>query len=442
MPDEGMPPVKKQKVEIFIITDLFENEPSTDVDKKDISIVKGLAKRVYKISQTQDMAEKIQLWKDHNSLKKTRPPVVAFPENGYSEIIPESSLQTKDPFIREYEWYLRHLIYHGDELKDDYIITSRLKVPPVFSVTGWGITEHWEQPGGDTGAAKVSQVLKEESDLSKLKYPELKVDKAATERNFGYVSEIFGDILDVQEYYNVVHWWTWGMGLVGYLSRARGMDQIFIDMYDRPKWVHKAMDFLCNGLLKFLKDAEKNGYLGLNNADDYVGTGGLGVTDELPQKDYNGKVRLIDLWGSRESQEMQGLSPAMLDEFVLPYQIKIFENFGLNCYGCCEDLSQKFDLVKKIPRLRRVSVAPWTDMKIASSELEDKYVYCWKPNPAILAMESFEEELVKKKIKEGFDITRENIVEIIMKDTHTFRNDPERLKKWVNIAKELSYKYE
>ena len=439
---EGLPPVARQKVEIFIITHLTENEPSSKTDKKDISIVRDLAKRVYEISQTTEMTEKIQLWKDHNSLKKTRPPVVVFPENGYFEIIPESSLKTKDPFIREYEWYLRHLIYHGDELKDDYVVTPRLKVPPVFSISSWGITEHWEQPDGESGAAKVAQVLKEESDIEKLAFPELTIDKTATDRNFQYVSDIFGDILDVQEYYNVIHWYTYSMGIMGYLSRVRGMDQIFVDMYDRPKWVHKAMDFLCNGILNLLKDIEKRGLLGLNNADDYVGTGGLGFTDELPQKDFDGEVRLIDLWGLRESQEMQGLSPAMLDEFVLPYQIKIFENFGLNYYGCCEDLSQKFDLIKKIPRLRRVSVSPWTDIKIAAEELEDKYVYCWKLNPALLAMESFDENLARKIIKDGLEITKDNIREIIFKDLSTFRGEPERLKKLCNIAKELASKYE
>ena len=78
---EGLPPVARQKVEIFIITHLTENEPSSKTDKKDISIVRDLAKRVYEISQTTEMTEKIQLWKDHNSLKKTRPPVVVFPED-------------------------------------------------------------------------------------------------------------------------------------------------------------------------------------------------------------------------------------------------------------------------------------------------------------------------------------------------------------------------
>ena len=47
---------------------------------------------------------------------------------------------------------------------------------------------------------------------------------------------------------------------------------------------------------------------------------------------------------------------------------------------------------------------PWTDIKIAAEELEDKYVYVWKPNPSILAMESFDEDLVKKTIKNGFEV--------------------------------------
>jgi hypothetical protein len=119
----------------------------------------------------------------------------------------------------------------------------------------------------------------------------------------------------------------------------------------------------------------------------------------------------------------------------------VLENFGLSYYGCCEDLSKKYKVVKKIPNLRRVSVAPWTDIKVASDELEDKYVYVWKPNPSDLAMDTFNSDFIKKKIKNGFDVTRDNIVEIIMKDTHTLRGDPSRMKKWAHIAKELAYKY-
>lgn len=435
-------PVKKQKIERLVLADLMENKPSKKTEKKDVTVVRDLAKKVLEISQRPENDEKIKLIKDHNSLIKGRPVVLCFPENGYQELITPDSLKVSDPFLREYEFYLRAIIYHSEELQDDYPVTARLKVPIVFDMSGRGIEEQWAQAHDDSGAAKVTQVIKDEKDINKLEFPRLTIDDKATTKNFKYVDSIFGDILDIRLYKTIIPGYFDTLGLIGYLARARGMDQIFMDMYDRPKWIHMAMQRLLDGMLALIKDTEKRDLLGLNTADDYIGTGGIGYTHDLPQADFNGRVRLKDMWGFRESQEMQGLSPGMLDEFVLPYEIKYCENFGLNYYGCCEDLSQKFKLIKKIPRLRRVSVAPWTDMKIAAQELEDKYVYVWKPNPAVLAMESFDEDMVRKIIKDGFEVSKDNIVDIIMKDTHTFRNEPERLKKWCRIAKEFAYEYE
>ena len=38
---------------------------------------------------------------------------------------------------------------------------------------------------------------------------------------------------------------------------------------------------------------------------------------------------------------------------------KELETFGLNCYGCCEGVHLRIDaILKDVPRLRRVSVAP------------------------------------------------------------------------------------
>ena len=435
-------PVIKQKLERRIVSDLFEYIPSENVEHRDLAVVRDLARKVKEISETDANKEKIRLIRDNNSLKKTRPVVLCFPENGYREIIPPETLKVKDPFLKEYEFYLRALIYHSQELDDDYPVISRLKVPMVFDISSRGIDEEWGQAHDDSGAAKVTQVIKDEDDIDKLQFPSLSIDDRATTRNLNYVDSVFGDILDVRLYKTAIVQYFVTMGLMGYLARARGMDQIFLDMYDRPGWVHKGMKKLLDGMLFLVEETERMGLLGLNNADDYIGTGGLGYTHDLPRDDFDGSVRLLDLWGFRETQEMQGLSPGMFEEFVIPYEIKYLERFGLNYYGCCEDLSRKFKLVKKIPRLRRVSVAPWTDMKIASQELEDKYVYVWKPNPSILAMETFDEDLVRQTIKNGLEVSKHNIVNMIMKDTHTLRNEPQRLKKWCRIAKELSLEYE
>ena len=75
------------------------------------------------------------------------------------------------------------------------------------------------------------------------------------------------------------------------------------------------------------------------------------------------------MWGFGESQETVGVSPEMFAEFVLPYQLPILERFGLNCYGCCEPLDKRWEYVKQIPRLRRVSVSPWSNRAFMAERL-------------------------------------------------------------------------
>jgi hypothetical protein len=217
----------------------------------------------------------------------------------------------------------------------------------------------------------------------------------------------------------------------------RGLEQIMYDMYDYPDELHQLMAFLRDGHMLKLDFLEKNGLLSLNNDGTYVGSGGFGWTNELPQKDFNGKiVRTTDMWGFGESQETSQISPEMFEEFILPYQIPVLERFGLNCYGCCEPLNKRWYAVKNIPRLRRVSVSPWSDLKDMAEKLEDKYIYSLKPNPAYLAVSQIDEDFIRKSLREAMQATRNCRVEIIMKDNNTIGNNPENVIKWCRIAKE------
>jgi hypothetical protein len=126
----------------------------------------------------------------------------------------------------------------------------------------------------------------------------------------------------------------------------------------------------------------------------------------------------------------------MFREFVFSYQVRLLERFGLNCYGCCEPLDTRWDVVKEIPGLRRVSVAPWSDLADMAEKLGDRYIYAMKPNPADLAMPTFDEERIRAELREALQITRDCRVEVIMKDNHTIGNDPSRAARWVKIARE------
>jgi hypothetical protein len=196
------------------------------------------------------------------------------------------------------------------------------------------------------------------------------------------------------------------------------------------------MAFLRDGTMAMLDYLEGSSLLSLNNDGTYVGSGGFGWTRELPQPDYAGRVRLCDMWGFAESQETVGISPAMFTEFVLPYQLPMLERFGLNCYGCCEPLDKRWHVVKQVPRLRRVSVSPWSDRAKMADMLGDRFIYSMKPNPADLARPTFDEKDIRAKLREALRVTRNCRVEVIMKDNHTINHDPRRVIRWVQIARE------
>jgi hypothetical protein len=208
------------------------------------------------------------------------------------------------------------------------------------------------------------------------------------------------------------------------------------DMSDRPELIHRLMSLLRDGTLAMLDELEAKGLLSPNYDTTYVGSGGFGLTDELPQSDFAGSIRTRDLWGFAESQETVGISPRMFDDFIFPYQLPILDRFGLNCYGCCEPLDKRWQVVRQFPRLRRVSVSPWADRARMAEYLEDRYIFSFKPNPADLAMEFFDEGRIQQELREDLNLTRGCRMEVIMKDVTTVRDDPQRAVRWVQIARE------
>lgn len=59
-----------------------------------------------------------------------------------------------------------------------------------------------------------------------------------------------------------------------------------------------------------------------------------------------------------------------------------------------------------------------------------------KPNPTDLAMPAFDEETIRAGLRQAMHITRDCRVEVVMKDNHTICNDPRRVTRWVQIARE------
>lgn len=85
---------------------------------------------------------------------------------------------------------------------------------------------------------------------------------------------------------------------------------------------------------------------------------GMSMVFPLPGFDP-AHVRASDCWAVAEAQELTQVSPEHHAEFALTYERKLLQPFPLNCYGCCEDLTQKLDHVVALPGMRRISISPW-----------------------------------------------------------------------------------
>jgi hypothetical protein len=414
---------------------VIEKNRYTDLtfDPNERQVLRTLASRVAELAARPSENEKRRLWHRHNALQETRPLVFCDPENGWLEIIPPDSLFCTHPLARNWENRLRMEVFWGEKMQDDRVIESFFDIPHSYTDTGWGMQE--TIIGGGHGSAFTWDApLKEFKQIDRLHFPQIIIDHEQTERILAIGHDLLGDLLQVRQ---KTSWW-WSLGMTRTLVNLRGMSQFMYDMADNPVGLHRLMSFLRDGTQAMLDYLEASQLLGLNNDGTYVGSGGFGWSDELPQSDFTDQTRLKDLWGFAESQETVGISPRMFKEFVFDYQLPILERFGLNCYGCCEPLDKRWPVISNIPRLRRVSISPWSSLETMAELLQNRYIFSMKPHPGVLALETMDEERIRQDLRKALKIVRNCPVEIIMKDNETIGNDPSRVIRWVKIAKEES----
>lgn len=411
------------------------------VSKKEKETLRELGKKVKEIAEQPIWKEKIELWKKHNGLERTRPMIMMFLEDGdvWKDIIKKEELICEDEFLKGIELDLKKRIYRWEKLKDDTVIDGKVLTPVVVENSGWGVEAKAVRPEEYGGASHYEPVIKTEDDINKLKKPECSINYERTEEYYEITSEILGDILEVEKRGR----WSFWLAIVDMFAVWRGFDNLFIDMIERPEWLHKTLNLITEWTLEEIEFYERNNILGFNHNLNFQGSGGAPYTDELPQTDFDGiHIRTKDLWGHAATQIFSLVSPSMHEEFAIRYEKKLLEKFGLSSYGCCEPLHKKVDIIfKNIPNIRRISMSPWVDIKEGAENIGDRAIFSWKPNPSVLAGETWEPEYVRKVIRDGFEKTKGCIVEVIMKDVRTCRGKPERLTEWVNIAMEEAEKF-
>ena len=433
------------------------------ITNKDRNILRGLAKRAAEIGSLPVQAERIALWKKHNALKPARPMILVFPEGSWRELLPVESLACRGKKAREIERSLRMRIYTHEHFRDDTVIEPAWYVSRAVGHTGWGPKPRLKRSGMSTGAYTFVPVIRKPADLSKLRRPEVVHNETATAENLALAHDLFDGILDVR-LKGVAHV---GFHLYNIYIYLRGLNEVLLDMYENPEMLHDAMHILSDGYRGLLRQWGEMDLFDLNNDNTYQNSGGNGWTDELPrasslvggsrrvgmapsstrEKQQEGghmgpplqeKVTPADMWAAAESQEFAPVSPQMHWEFAMQYESRLLEGFALTGYGCCEPLERKLDLVLKLPNMRRISIAPAADVAKCAEQIGPKAILSWKPQPSMLVGE-FDAKKVRDYIRHALDVSKANgcTLEMILKDTHTCENRPERFTRWTEIAREL-----
>lgn len=416
------------------------NTPEYRILPSDVATLRQLATRKMEIAVDSLNLERKRLWLELHDGNCERPMVLAEWQGVMDKERPYSpTLHCTEDWARGAENALRQEIWVFEQLQDDHVVEPWFNVNWSVQCSDYGVQTSFQQLDGreHLTAKRWDPPIKDiHRDFEKLHPRTFSVDRERTLRWKAHLESVIGDIVPIR--IRGGFWWT--MGMTYQATLLIGLENIMLYMYDDPEGLHRIMRFLKDDHIAFAKWIEQEKLLSLNDENDYVGSGSIGYTREFSQSAHRDEAAITagDTQVLLESQETVLVGPKQFAEFVFPYQLEIAQQFGSVYYGCCEQLHHRWEVVSRLPNLRRVSIAPLCDQEIMAEAMGSNYTFSRKPNPTLISTDRFDEELVRKDLRTTLDITkRRNCpVELIMKDVHTLDNEPHRLARWVQLARE------
>ncbi len=409
------------------------------ITERDRDVLRRLGAEIAELAQHPIQLERRDSWKALNDLRPTRPMlwITEIPWREFEDDVEELRAECENERARRIEKGLRYKIFTARHLRVDEVLSTDFHVNRAIEGRDYGVRFKEERIA--QGAAYIQShhyvpVIKELEDVENIKLPELHCNEAKTAERVEFFADIFDGILNVREAgvrqqsftdWDLIVTWT-------------GVTEALIDLMLRPDYIHAIMRRVTDHFLTAMTQLEDQNLLSHPHPLDRVHSGAAGYTDELPQpgSDPN-HIKLIDQWGGVSPQIFSDVSPEMHEEFALQYEIEVLSRCGLNYYGCCEPLHNKMHLMAKIPRLRKISISAWCDVAKAVSEAAEPYVFSHKPNPAILAEDTFSTVRAEQEMRERLEQSEDMPCEFIMKDISTVRGDVNRLIAWCDMANQV-----
>lgn len=421
--------------------------------ENDHSIIREIAKKYAAIAAKDEMTVRKRQWKALHDLKPERPMFI-FEPYWVDGFLREEDIKCENELLRNVEKKMMFSIKQYEVIGDDVVLE------PYFRIAWWGegltstgkkfgdieIVEHGAK---DASLAYLSNFpIQKPDDIKRLEHREFHIDREPSLKMKEMLENIFGDIVPVKlgnfdnfdfDLGNQPFTGNNFIGVTWDLFKLIGAESMMMWMFDYPNALHELCRFLVDEKKAFFNFLLKEKLLEFNTDNQFAGPSCYGYVSDLPEYGTDKEVEFKDLWAWPESQESESISPAMFNEFYLPYIAEMANMFGLSYYACCEKIHDRFEYITDaIHNIRNFSVSGWSDFYKAAELLGNKYVYSRKPVPAYVSDVNADWDMVKKGAQQTAKATKDNncCVEVILRDAYSANCTPERAKEWVRVWKE------
>jgi len=419
----------------------------SDADRR---VIRELAARRAEIAALPIMAERKRQWRALHDLRPERPMILFETATVHRYVAPQE-LRCEQPILRAVEAVMREDIRHFDEVGDDLVLEPYYRVGWDLQASPWGVdivqvpaeVAEGEIPLGYTFEFPIRQP----ADVALLRPRSFSVDSPRTLERARLLEDTIGDLLPIRVG-NYDHFMveqgaeSWAgnyfIGLTWQIYRFIGNDGLLSWVYDSPQSIHALMEYMASDRERMFAFLESEGLIVPNTDSQMAGPRAYGYVSDLPDPDSTEPARLADLWCWAESQETTMISPAMYEEFFLPYIARVANRFGLVYYGCCEPIHDRLELIMAaIPNMRSVSVTPWADFDTVAGMLGRDYVFSRKPDPVPISGPSPHWERAEADLRRTLEAARDCNVELLFRDVYDVGGDRSRLARWVNLARSV-----
>lgn len=403
----------------------------------DRSIIRELAKRYKEIAEMDIQKENEKLYRRLNGLDPIRPVVLIdeIPWNQF-EGLEELRLLCIGEKERRVEEYLRRQLYRFHHFPCDMIVSNFLPWPRHIEIGSFGIDIHEDILAFDNKnsivAHKYIDQIPDEEAVERLHAPAITIDEKADQADEEWLLSLVGDILPVHmtalQYATFFEPWD-------NIAEWRGVETLLWDLADRPEFMLSIVRKITDVRKEMMDQVEEMNLL--DGSSPYIHSTPA-LADVLPGEVKDGRLTRKNVWGRGAAQIFSNVSPAMLEEFEIPFVKEFFQDFGLVYYGCCEPLDKRIHIVREIPNLRKISITPWADVDNGAAQIGRDFVMANKPNPAHLAADVLDVELIRKETQRTLDACKRNHtpVELVLKDISSVNYHPEHLDLWAKVVME------